>query len=360
MCVFDLSIHVKTRHATSLQTVTRNLQIQMNIKYNIQLQPYNSFRTQATAKLFSEPQTVTELSEILKNYPDEKKLIIGKGCNLFFSKDFDGLVIKPAMRGKQIVSKTDNWVEMEVGAAEDWDEFVDFCVKSHFSGIENLSLIPSTVGATPIQNIGAYGTEVKDVITRVKTVEIATGNVREFSNEACEFGYRDSIFKRTQRYVITSVVFRLSTSFTYKEKYIDLSRELEGIAAPSLSQVREAIIRIRTRKLPDHIALPNAGSFFKNPILTKEEKEKLQKKSVDAPIYNVGENEFKTSAAFLIEKAGYKGKRRGMVGTYARHALIIVNYGTENGCDILDFMHEIQDEVEKMFGVRLEPEVWVY
>lgn len=332
----------------------------MHIQHNVQLKPYNSFRTQATAKLFSEPQTVKELSEILKNYPDEKKLIIGKGYNLFFTKEFDGLVIRPGMRGMQIVSEADEWVEIEAGAAEDWDKLVDFCVKNNFSGIENLSLIPSTVGAAPMQNIGAYGTEVKDVITRVKTAEITTGNVQEFSNEQCEFGYRDSIFKRTQRYVITSVIFRLQKSFTYKEKYIDLSRELEGIATPSLSQVRDAIIRIRTRKLPDHIALPNAGSFFKNPILTKGEKEKLQKKLADAPIYNVDKNEFKTSAAFLIEKAGYKGKRRGMVGTYAHHALIIVNYGTENGSEILDFMHEIQDEVEKKFGLRLEPEVWVY
>ena len=149
-------------------------------------------------------------------------------------------------------------------------------------------------------------------------------------------------------------------SFTYKEKYVDLSRELQDVESPTLQQVRDAIVKIRTRKLPDTKVLPNAGSFFKNPILTEEEKNSLQKKIVDVPIYNIGENRFKTSAAFLIEKAGYKGKRKGMVGTYEHHALVIVNYGTDNGKEISDFANEIQDEVFKLFGIKLEPEVWIY
>jgi len=264
------------------------------------------------------------------------------------------------MRGFTIVSENNEYVDIEAGAAEDWDQFVGQCVALGYAGLENLSLIPGSVGASPIQNIGAYGTEVKDTIIQVKAVDIRSGEPCEFTNEECVFGYRDSIFKRTRAYIVTSVVFRLSKSFTYKEKYIDLSRELEGIATPTLTQVRNAIIRIRTRKLPDVKLLPNAGSFFKNPVLTLEEKESLQKILADAPIYSVGDNKFKTSAAFLIEKAGFKGKRSGMVGTYADHALIIVNYGTEKGQEIVDFMHEIQQEVKQQFGIMLEPEVWIY
>ncbi|WP_298648733.1 UDP-N-acetylmuramate dehydrogenase [uncultured Proteiniphilum sp.] len=332
----------------------------MIIRYNVQLQSYNSFRTKASARIFCEPRSAGELSEIIHTFPDERKLILGNGFNLFFTEDFDGLVIKPAIRGIRILSESDRFVEMEVGAAEDWDHFVAHCVDNGYAGIENLSLIPGSVGASPVQNIGAYGTEAMDVITKVKMVELQTGNYAAFSNEECGFGYRDSIFKRTGLYVITSVVFRLEKSFHYKEKYIDLSRELEGIPSPTLTQVRDAIIRIRTRKLPDYTLLPNAGSFFKNPVLRVEEKDQLQQKLPDAPIYNVGEGQFKTSAAFLIDKAGYKGKRRGMVGTYEHHSLIIVNYGTDNGREILDFMREVQHETQQQFGVMLEPEVRIY
>jgi len=332
----------------------------LNIQYNTQLRPYNSFRTRATARLFCEPQSSRELAEILAHFPHEKKLILGAGFNIFFTRDYDGLIIKPAMRGIRVLSETDNAVDIEAGAAEDWDTFVAFCVSKGFSGLENLSLIPGSVGASPVQNIGAYGTEVRDRIIQVNTADIRTGRMREFTNEECEFAYRDSIFKRTCGFVITSVIFRLDKSFQYKEKYIDLSRELEGASSPTLTQVRDAIIRIRTRKLPDYRVLPNAGSFFKNPVLTLQEKETLQIKLADLPVYNVGEDKFKTSAAFLIEKAGYKGKRQGMVGTYAQHALIIVNYGTENGKEIAGFMQEIQNEVFLQFGVMLEPEVWIY
>jgi UDP-N-acetylmuramate dehydrogenase len=332
----------------------------MNVKQHIQLQPYNSFRTKARAKLFCEPGSAEELSEVLRAYPDEPKLVIGSGCNLFFTKDFDGLVIHPAMRGICLLSENDSTVELEAAAGEDWDDFVNYCVKKGYAGIENLSLIPGTVGAAPIQNIGAYGTEVKDAIVRVHTVNKNTGKPETFSAEACEFGYRDSIFKRTRQHIVTSVVFRLSKSFSYMEKYADLNRELASVEHPSLQQVREAIIRIRRRKLPDPAELPNAGSFFKNPLLTMEEKERLLTKLPDAPIYPTGTGKFKTSAAFLIEKAGYKGKRSGPVGIYERHALIIVNYATENGSDIVDFMEEVQQAVDKKFGILLEPEVWIY
>ena len=293
-------------------------------------------------------------------YSKEKKLVLGAGYNLFFTKDFNGLVIKPGMQEIKIVSENDSYVIIEAGAGVEWDKMVEDCVARGYAGIENLSLIPSSVGASPIQNIGAYGSEVKDTIVLVKTVDLQTGEYIEFANSECQFGYRNSIFKQTNRYIITSVLFKLSKSYTYKEKYIDVSRELKDIESPTIKQVRDAIVKIRTRKLPDTKTLPNAGSFFKNPVLTEEEKHSLQKVIIDAPIYNIGENRFKTSAAFLIEKAGFKGKRKGMVGTYEHHALVIVNYGTNNGKEISDFASEIQEEVLKMFSIKLELEVWIY
>ena len=332
----------------------------MKVHNNIQLQNYNSFNTKAIAKLFCEPETQKELSELLKTYSKEKKLVLGAGYNLFFTKDFNGLVIKPGMQEIKIVSENDSYVIIEAGAGVEWDKMVEDCVARGYAGIENLSLIPSSVGASPIQNIGAYGSEVKDTIVLVKTVDLQTGDYIEFTNSECQFGYRNSIFKQTNRYIITSVLFKLSKSYTYKEKYIDVSRELKDIESPTIKQVRDAIVKIRTRKLPDTKTLPNAGSFFKNPVLTEEEKHSLQKVIIDAPIYNIGENRFKTSAAFLIEKAGFKGKRKGMVGTYEHHALVIVNYGTNNGKEISDFASEIQEEVLKMFSIKLEPEVWIY
>lgn len=332
----------------------------MKVQNNIQLQSYNSFGTKAIAKLFCEPETQEELSEVLKQYSNEQKLVLGAGYNLFFTKDFDGIVIKPSMKNIEVIWEDEDHVEIEAGAGVEWDKMVEDCVLKGYAGIENLSLIPSSVGASPIQNIGAYGSEAKDTIVLVKAVDLITCKYIEFTNSECQFGYRNSIFKSSSRYIITSVVFRLSKSFTYKEKYIDLSRELKDVETPTLKQVRDAIVKIRTRKLPDAKTLPNAGSFFKNPILTLEEKNSLQRIVVDAPIYNIGDNNFKTSAAFLIEKAGFKGKRKGMVGTYEHHALVIVNYGTNIGKEISDFANEIQEEVLKLFGIRLEPEVWIY
>jgi UDP-N-acetylmuramate dehydrogenase len=331
----------------------------MIIKHNVQLQPFNSFRTKASAKMFCEPQSAEELSEIIRAFPGERKLILGKGFNLLFTEDFDGLVIRPAMQGVRVLRDDDRFVEIEAAAAEEWDHFVKYCVDSGYAGVENLSLIPGSVGACPVQNIGAYGTEATEVIAGVKAVDLRTGGLATFSREGCGFGYRDSIFKRTALYAITSVVFRLEKSFQYREKYIDLHRELEGIPSPTLSQVRDAVIRIRSRKLPDYNLLPNAGSFFKNPVLTEEGKDELLMKLPDAPVYATKEGLFKTSAAFLIDSAGYRGKRRGMAGIYAGHSLIIVNYGTDNGREITDFMQEVQHEVRQRFGITLAPEVHI-
>lgn len=328
--------------------------------YNIQLRPYNSFQTEAVAKVFCEPSNVEELRQCLLDFADDDKLIIGGGCNLFFTKDFDGIVIKPNFYGKKILANPINdpdHVHIEVMASEDWDELVEFCVNEGYSGLENLSYIPGTVGASPIQNIGAYGAEVKDCIYKVTTLNRETLEIEEFLNEECQFEYRDSYFKRSNKYIVISVEFCLNKTYHYTPKYADLNKELESIADPTIKDVREAVIRVRKRKLPDQRELPNAGSFFKNPYLSKKVAEKLKEEYPEVPLYPVDENVLKTSAAYLIDKAGYKGKQIGNIGTYPKQALIIVNYGSTNGNDIVSFMEEIQSVVAEKFNIQLEPEV---
>lgn len=327
------------------------------------LKNYNSFKTEASAKIFCQPKSVEELRRCLTEHPYEQKLIIGGGCNLFFTKDFDGLVIHPELKGLREISDEDEEDEdifIEVNASEDWDEFVAYCVERGFAGLENLSLIPGTVGAAPIQNIGAYGAEVKDVIHEVVAINMVTGEAVSFSNTECEFGYRDSIFKRTNKYLIISVVFHLKRTFVYTPKYFDLNKELEDIEEPTIQDVRNAVIRVRQRKLPDEKVLPNAGSFFKNPYISQEQVEKIKTDYPELPAFLQKDGSVKTSAAFLIDKAGYKGIRIGNIGTYPNQPLIIVNYGSSDGNDILRFMREIQSAVKDTFNIELEPEVRIF
>lgn len=328
---------------------------------NYQLKEYNAFRTEALAKLFCEPQTVAELREAITDHPSESKLIIGAGCNMFFTKDFEGLVICPQLKGiREVTEHESGSILLEVMASEDWDSFVGYCVENGYSGLENLSLIPGSVGAAPIQNIGAYGAEVKDCIQEVVALDINTGDSYSFTNSECEFGYRDSIFKKTKQFVVISVVFRLEKNFRYVEKYADLNKELAGTKNPSASDVREAVIRVRKRKLPDHLELPNCGSFFKNPYILPEVAERIKSEYENLPLYPVAGGLLKTSAAFLIDRAGFRGLREGNVGTYPNQALIIVNYGTVDGNEIVKFMHRIQEAVILKFGIELEPEVWIF
>lgn len=329
-------------------------------RFNIQLKEYNAFRTEALAKIFFEPGNINELRQCFIDYPSEDKLIIGGGCNLFFTKDYDGLIIKPCMYGiREIPHDTDDkeHVFIEASASEDWDRFVDFCVSKGYAGLENLSLIPGTVGASPVQNIGAYGSEVKDCIHEVIALNAETQEVVSFSNSECKFAYRDSIFKREEKYIIISVVFLLNRTFIYTPKYVDLNKELETIETPTIQDVRDAVIKVRERKLPDPKALPNCGSFFKNPYLSEETANIIKQSYPDLPLYPAGEGLLKTSAAYLIDRAGMKGVQIGQIGTYPKQALIVVNYGSANGNDIVFFMKEIQKIVFEKFEIKLEPEV---
>lgn len=329
-------------------------------QYNVQLQPYNSFKTEAFAKIFCEPTSIEELKQCFLDFPNEKKLILGGGCNLFFTENFEGIVIKPIILGIQEFSNTSDYVFIEVMASQDWDEFVNFCVNNNYSGLENLSYIPGTVGASPIQNIGAYGAEAKDCINKVVALNTKTLDIVSFSNKECEFEYRNSFFKKNNnQYVILSVEFKLNKSYTYIPKYSDLNKELDKLENPTIKDVREAVIRIRQRKLPDEKILPNAGSFFKNPYISKELADKIITEFPNLPLYPIEGDLLKTSAAFLIDKVGYKGKRIGNVGTYDNQALIIVNYGSTDGKDIVSLMKQIQKTVFDKFEIKLEPEVWI-
>lgn len=330
-----------------------------------QLQKLNSFKTKAIAKKYCQPTNLEELQKTIREHAGERKLVIGGGCNMFFTQDFDGLIIHPNIKGIREAWNDDtfeqeDFVYVEVCASEDWDDFVGYCVRHQLAGVENLSLIPGTVGASPVQNIGAYGAEVKDVIHEVVALDIETGESVSFNRTECEFAYRNSIFKRTNKYVIVSVVFQLSKHYTYVPKYKDLTEELKHIDHPSLTDVRDAVIKIRQRKLPNEKELPNAGSFFKNPCISKEKAENLLQTYSDLPFYLQLDGTVKTSAAFLIDKSGFKNKRIGEVGTYPNQPLVIVNYGTENGADIVAFMKEIQAAVATTFDVSLEPEVLIY
>lgn len=321
----------------------------------------NAFKTKAFAKLFCEPSTVSELRQVIYDYPIEKKLVIGSGCNLFFTQDYDGVVIHPQIKGYREVEIRENGeIIIEAMASEDWDSFVAYCVANGYAGLENLSYIPGTVGAAPVQNIGAYGVEVGEYIQEVVALDLHSGEAVSFSNEECRFGYRNSVFKQTKQYVIVSVLFKLSRHFCYREKYQDLNKELSAESNPTLLQVRDAVIRVRKRKLPSHTELSNCGSFFKNPYVSPQKALQLQAKYPDIPLYYVDEHNRKTSAAYLIDKAGMKGVRRGMVGTYPLQPLIVVNYGTSKGADIVRFMHEIQQAVWTHFGIELEPEVRIF
>lgn len=329
-------------------------------QYNKQLKPYNSFGTEAFAKVFCEPTDVDQLRQCLHDHPKEQKLILGAGCNLFFTQNFDGLVIKPALFGIKEVTDNQNdreHVAIEVMGSENWDQLVAYCVARGYAGLENLSYIPGTVGASPVQNIGAYGAEVKDCIQKVVAIDMETLEQVSFSNTECQFAYRDSLFKQQGKYIIVSVVFVLKRSYTYTPKYADLNKELEGMDQPTIGEVRDAVIRIRQRKLPDEKVLPNCGSFFKNPYITQQVAEWIQKEYPDVPLYPLPNGLIKTSAAFLIDKAGYKGKQVGQIGTYPKQALIIVNYGSTDGNDIVGFMRKIQQVVAEKFKIDLEPEV---
>ncbi len=332
----------------------------IHIKENHSLKPYNTFGIDVKARYFFRANSLEELRDVLENHRDcFPFMIIGEGSNILFTRDFNGLIVQPAIMGISILEDDLEHCFVEVGAGENWDDFVRWSVESNLGGIENLSLIPGSTGSSPIQNIGAYGAEVKDVIKSVKYLDLESFETVVMSNPECNFGYRTSIFKTQlkNRMVITSVVFSLSHNPVFNTKYGNLQAEVEKMGGLNLEKVRNAVINIRRSKLPDPGILGNAGSFFKNPVVEAEIANKLKVQNDLLPLFPVSEEEAKIPAGWLIEQCGWKGKRIGSAGVYDKQALVLVNYGNASGAEIYDLAMKISDSVFDRFGIKLETEV---
>ena len=325
------------------------------------LLPFNTFGIEAHTAHFSEVNSVDELRQALRR-AEPPVLILGGGSNVLFTQDWSGTVVRNAIRGIEVVRRFKNRVWVRIGGGENWHGFVQWAVGQNFGGVENLSLIPGSVGAAPVQNIGAYGVELKDVFVGLEAVELSTGRLRRFSRPACRFGYRDSVFKQTEkgRYCIISVTLSLSTGrHRIHTGYGDIIKTLAdmGVAQPGIADVSAAVIRIRSSKLPDPARIGNCGSFFKNPEVPQVVYEKIWQHHSSAPHYDLPGGRVKIPAGWLIEQCGWKGKRVGNTGCHDKQALVLVNYGGATGAEVVALAHAIIESVEKTFGVRLEPEV---
>ena len=334
----------------------------MHIQTNFSLKKYNTFGIEAKAKHFVAVHSIAELKTVLQNHKLDKKFILGGGSNMLLTQDIDALVIHIDLKGKKIVDEDENFVWVKSQAGENWHEFVIWTINQDFGGLENMSLIPGNVGTTPVQNIGAYGTEIKDTFVSCSAMNIETQEMKNFSKEECNFGYRESIFKHEvkDQYIITSVVFKLTRkNHKINTSYGDIIAELtkNNIHSPSLKEVSNAVIAIRQSKLPDPKELGNSGSFFKNPILLKADFQKIHQQFPEMKFYEISETEVKVPAGWLIEQAGFKGKRFGDAGIHKNQALVLVNYGNATGQEILNVSKDIQETVFKIFGIHIEAEV---
>ncbi|MDB2384931.1 UDP-N-acetylmuramate dehydrogenase [Polaribacter sp.] len=331
----------------------------MKIQQNISLKNYNTFGINVIAKRFVEVTSYYGLQEILKTEKDV--FLLSGGSNLLLTKNIKKLVIYINIKGISIDNQTDDFVYLTVNAGENWHDFVLWCISQNFGGLENLSLIPGNVGTCPIQNIGAYGVEVKDTITKVEAIEIESGKKLSFSNEDCNFGYRNSIFKNELKgkVVITNVGFKLTNKkHNLKTSYGAIENALaeKNILLPTIKDISDAVISIRQTKLPDPKKIGNSGSFFKNPVISKEAFKSIQQKHPNIPFYVVGEN-YKIPAGWLIEQAGFKGKRFQDTGVHKKQALVLVNYGNATGKEMYQLAKKIQKTILQEFNIQLDIEV---
>ncbi|MDC6351799.1 UDP-N-acetylmuramate dehydrogenase [Zeaxanthinibacter sp. PT1] len=334
----------------------------MRPQENISLRPYNTFGIDAKARYFISVNSVEELqlALALDEYPD--KFILGGGSNMLLVSDVEALVLHINLKGVSEVERQGDRLVLKVMAGENWHDLVLWTMQHDLGGLENLSLIPGNTGTAPIQNIGAYGVELKDVFHSCEAIEIETGKLQRFSKEDCEFGYRESIFKNKAKgkFVITSVNFELSVrNHRLNTSYGAIEAELEamGITDPSIQDISRAVIAIRRKKLPDPAELGNSGSFFKNPVIDADVFKGFHQKHPDAPFYKVSETAYKIPAGWLIEQCGFKGKRYGDAGVHKNQALVLVNHGNASGKEIIDLAHKIQDTVKDRFGICISPEV---
>lgn len=334
----------------------------LQIQENVSLKNFNTFGIGACARYFVEIAHEDNLVELFADplWLQTERLVIGGGSNLLLVTDFDGLVIRMNIRGiEHRISHNDVFVE--AGGGEVWNDLVNFCVAREYAGIENLSLIPGSVGASPIQNIGAYGVELKDTFVSCRAFEIATSTFKTFSKADCKFGYRESVFKNELKgqYIIVSVKFHLSLIPNINTQYGAIGQELavRGIASPTIKDVSKVVSHIRVSKLPDPSTIGNAGSFFKNPVISKPEFEAVHTKYPDVVNYPAADGQIKLAAGWLIEQCGWKGKTVGHTGTWKNQALVLVNHGGATGEEIYSFSSQIIDSVYTKFGVMLQREV---
>ena len=333
----------------------------MQVQQNYSLKKYNTFAIDAKARYFAAFKSIEELEILLKEYQSEKKLLLGGGSNVLFTKDFDGLVIKNDLKGIHTVHEDVEHVYVTSAAGENWHQFVMHAVKHDLAGVENLSLIPGCVGASPMQNIGAYGVELKDVFHSLEAFHIDDHKKVTFSLNDCEFGYRESVFKKIckDQYVILNVTFRLNKKHHINISYGEIKQELEkmGIVNVDIAAVSQAVINIRSSKLPDPNVIGNAGSFFKNPEISLQQFQSLKNNFPGIVGFILKNGNLKLSAGGLIEQCGWKGFRRGDAGCYEKQALVLVNYNAATGEEIYDLSREIQESVREKFNVDLKREV---
>ena len=335
----------------------------MNIIENYPLLKLNTFGVDVKAKYFTSINSINELIQLRKTneFKDLQLLILGGGSNILFTKDFDGLVILNNIKGKEIIEQNQQSIFLKIGAGENWNELVMYCVDNGWGGIENLSLIPGNTGTAPMQNIGAYGVEIKETFLELEALEISSGKIVKFNNSDCEFGYRESVFKNKMKnqYIILNITLELKKNPVLNINYGDVKAILESqnIKNPAIKEVSNAIIRIRQSKLPDPKKIGNSGSFFKNPIVRLNQLELIKKKYPNVVNYEINENEFKIAAGWLIERAGWKGKKFNNYGIHEKQALVLVNYGLANGMEIFELSEKIILDIKDKFGIKLEREV---
>ena len=331
----------------------------LNFQKNLSLRPYNTFGINVQSKQFIGAKTTQELQYILSQKKDEKILILGGGSNLLLTRDFEGLTLRIESRGIEIIREDEESVTVKVAAGENWHKFVLWCLENNFGGVENLALIPGSVGAAPIQNIGAYGSELKYVFSSCEAISISNGTIKTFSKAACQFRYRNSIFKNELKgqYVITSVNFLLNKApHSINDSYIGLNEKMKG-KNKTIQNIADAVIAIRSEKLPNPEKIGNSGSFFKNPVIPVSQFKALQKKYINIPHYTDSEGKIKVPAAWMIDVLGLKGFRNGDAGVHENQPLVLVNYGNASGKAIKALAEKIQSEVAERFGINLTTEV---
>lgn len=335
----------------------------MKLDENKSLKNYNTFGIEATARYFLELNTKEEIFEFIQSakFKNIAQLILGGGSNLLFTKDFDGIVLKNNLKGIELIEETDEHIFVKSAAGEIWHNFVSYCIQHNYAGIENLSLIPGCVGASPMQNIGAYGVEIKDVFHSLEAIQLSDASIHNFSKNDCEFGYRESVFKRKlkNQFLISAVTFRLNKIPHYNTSYGAIEKEMEQMQVKevSIAAISAAVCNIRRSKLPNPSEIGNAGSFFKNPVITTAQFDQLKQAFPDIVGYRNSDTETKLAAGWLIEQCGWKGFRKGDAGVHKNQALVLVNYKDATGSQIYDLSQEVMDSVQAKFGVVLEREV---